>query len=271
MVLPIGDVNPATRRAVVMGIIAIANVAVAVWQLTLTGCDEIAFLYRWSVIPRELMTLSPLPQELLAEHPAFAACAGQLGDKNVPLSLITSMFLHGGLAHLLGNMIFLVVFGNNVEDRLGHARFVVFYLVGGAVATFAFVAVRPDAIVPMVGASGAIAAVLGAYLVCFPRAKVLTLVAFPLYLLAVLIPRVRIERFLLIVAVVGMPAWLLLSGWLAVQFQASRAPLVDQVAYEAHIGGFVAGIVLILLLDRRRLRRGQPTYHPVRPRPRRPS
>jgi membrane associated rhomboid family serine protease len=264
MVLPIGDINPATRRAFVMGLIALANVGVAVWQFTLEGCDQIAFLYQWSAIPRELTTMAPLSTDAIAQHPAFGECADHLGDKLVPLSAVTAMFLHGGLAHLLGNMIFLLVFGNNVEDRLGHVRFVVFYVVGGIVATVAFVAIRPDSVMPMVGASGAIAAVLGAYLVCFPRARVLTIVTFPLYLIALVLPRVRIERFLLIVAIVGMPAWLLLTGWLALQFQASRAPGVDQVAYEAHIGGFLAGIVLLLLLDRRRARRGQATYHPVR-------
>lgn len=266
MVLPIGDVNPTTRRAFVMGVIALINVAVALWQFTLDGCAEVAFVYRWSVIPQELLTMAPLSPEVLSEHPSFAGCVGELGAKNVPASAVSAMFLHGGLAHLLGNMIFLVVFGNNVEDRLGHVRFVVFYLVGGGVATAAYAAIRPESVVPLVGASGAIAAVLGAYLICFPRAKVLTIVTFPLYLLALLLPRVRIERFLFIVAIVGMPAWLLLSGWFLVQFQASRSPVVDLVAYEAHVGGFLAGVLLVLLLDRRRARRGQPTYHPVRPR-----
>jgi membrane associated rhomboid family serine protease len=132
------------------------------------------------------------------------------------------------------------------------------------VATAAHVAVQPGSIVPLVGASGAIAAILGAYLIMYPRARVFTIVPFPLYLLALLVPKVRIRSWWLIFAIVVMPAWLLLIGWFAVQFRAAQAPGTDLVAYDAHVAGFVAGLVLVLLLDRRRQRRGEPTYHPVR-------
>ena len=268
MVLPIGDVNPTSRRAFVMGIIALANVAVfGLLQWPLTGCDQLVFIYQWSVIPREVLTMSPLEPAELGQ--LLGECAAAVDGKNVPLSLVTAMFLHGGIGHLLGNLIFLVVFGNNVEDRLGHTRFVVFYLVGGAAATLAFAAVRPGSTMPMVGASGAIAAVLGAYLVCFPRARVLAVVPFPLYLLAIILPRTRIVSFWIVLAIVAVPAWLVLSLWFVMQYLAATEPVTDQVAYEAHIGGFVAGIVLLLLLDRRRQRHGQQTFHPVRERRRR--
>jgi membrane associated rhomboid family serine protease len=263
MVLPIGDINPTSRRAFVMGSIAIANIVVFGWfQAPLTGCDQAVFIYRWSVIPRELFTLAPLgPAELEA---LLGECAAQVTGKNVLLSVVTAMFLHGSLGHLLGNLIFLVVFGNNIEDRLGHGRFLLFYAVGGIGATAAFAALQPASILPLIGASGAIAAILGAYLICFPHARVLTLVPFPLYLLALVIPGVRIRSWWLIVATVGMPAWLLLGGWFVLQYLAADNPVSDEVAYEAHIGGFLAGIALLLLLDRRRSRRGQTPFHPPR-------
>lgn len=263
MVLPVGDVNPTSRRAYVMGMIALVNLAVfGLLQWPLTGCDQLVFIYQWSVIPREVLTMAPLEPAELGQ--LLGDCAAAVDGKNVPLSLVTSMFLHGGIGHLLGNLIFLVVFGNNVEDRLGNARFVIFYLVGGAAATIAFAAVRPGSTMPLVGASGAIAAVLGAYLVCFPRANVFTIVPFPLYLIAVILPRTRIVSFWIIFAVVAVPAWLVLSLWFVLQYLAVTEPVTHQVAYEAHIGGFLAGIVLLLVLDRRRRRHGQPTFHPVR-------
>lgn len=263
MVLPIGDINPTRRRTFVMWTLLTINVGAFGYQtLVLQGCEQLAFVYRWAAIPQELLTGMPLSGAEL--QPLLGECASFAGDKNVWLPVVTSLFLHGGLAHLIGNMIFLAVFGDNVEDRLGHTRFLLFYLVGGGVATAAFVALQPSATVPLIGASGAIAAVLGAYLICFPRARVLTIVPFPLYLVALLLPGVRIRRWLIIVAVVGLPAWLLLSGWFVVQAMAANNPVGDMVAYEAHVAGFLAGIVLVLLLDMRRSRRGQPAFHPSR-------
>lgn len=266
--LPIGDINPTLRRAFVMGTFALVNLGVFLFlQAPLTGCDQELFVYRWAVIPQEILAWEPLGDADLER--LLGGCAAEAPDKNVAMSLVTAMFLHGGIGHLLGNLVYLVVFGNNVEDRLGHVRFVLFYLLGGVAATFAFALVRPGTLTPLVGASGGIAAVLGAYLICYPRAKVFTLVPFPLYVIAIVVPGVRIHRFLLIVAVVVLPAWLLLGGWFALQAVAANAPVGDAVAYEAHVGGFVAGIVLVLLLDVRRRRRGQPTFHPVRTSPRR--
>jgi membrane associated rhomboid family serine protease len=265
VVLPVGDVNPTRRRAVVTGVLLLTNIAVyALLQAPLSGCEEAGFVYRFSVVPRELLGLAPLPSGELDQ--LLGACSAEGSGKSVPLSLLTAMFLHGNLGHLLGNMLFLWVFGNNVEDRLGRVRFVVFYVAGGVAATLAFVALNPGESTPLLGASGAIAAILGAYLLLFPRAQVLTYAPFPLYLLAFVIPAARIRAFFLIFAIVTLPAWLVLGGWFGLQAFAARSMLSGGVAYEAHVAGFVAGIVLLLLLDRRRSSRGQVPFHPPRPR-----
>ncbi len=142
----------------------------------------------------------------------------------------TSMFLHGGWAHLVFNMLFLWIFGNNVEDTMGRLRFIVFYIVCGLVATAAQVAIDPSSTVPTIGASGAIAGVLGAYIVLFPRAKVLSLI--PLF---IFFPMILV------------PAWVLLILWFAWQLIEGLAAIGGQtdVAFFAHIGGFVAGLALV--------------------------
>jgi membrane associated rhomboid family serine protease len=262
MVLPVGDANPTHRRPVLTWLLLLLNVGVFAYQATLEGCAAPDFVYRYAAIPRELVALQPLGGAEL--DAVLGPCAAEAGDKTIALSAVTAMFLHGNLAHLIGNLLFLYVFGNNVEDRLGRVRFVGFYVAGGLVATAAHVAVQPGSIMPLVGASGAIAAILGAYLVMYPRARVFTIVPFPLYLLALLLPKVRIRSWWLLFAIVAMPAWLLLVGWFIVQFQAAGAPGTDLVAYDAHVAGFLAGLVLVLFLDRGRQRRGEPTFHPVR-------
>jgi membrane associated rhomboid family serine protease len=260
-VLPIGDVTPTVRRAIIVWLLTLANLGVFLLvQLPLEGCAQLHLTYRFAAIPKELTQLAPLGAGDL--EALLGACAADAPAKHVPLSLVTSLFLHGGLGHLLGNLIYLVVFGNNVEDRLGHVRFVLFYAVGGAAATLAYTALQPDSIVPLVGASGAIAAVLGAYVLCYPRARILTLVPFPLYAVAWLIPGIRMLRWFVVVAVMTVPAWLLLGGWFVLQFSSARAPTGDQIAYEAHIGGFLAGVVLLLVLDRWRRRHHRTPFHP---------
>jgi membrane associated rhomboid family serine protease len=155
-------------------------------------------------------------------------------------ALLTSMFLHGGWGHLIGNLMYLIIFGNNVEDALGRVRYLLFYLACGAVAALAQVAANPLSTVPMVGASGAIAGVLGAYLLLFPRARVDTLVLG-------LVP-------------VNVPAWVVLGLWILSQFflqlnTMSVSEAGGGVAYIAHIGGFVAGLLGIRLLAVRRTAR----------------
>ncbi len=267
MVIPIGDLNPTRRRPHINWLFLAINVGVFVWQhLALDACEQVAFVYRFAVVPQEVVGFAPLPEAAVDQ--LLGPCPPPGVEKIVALSVVTSMFLHADLFHLLGNMIFLAVFGDNVEDRLGKLRYALFYLAGGVIAAGSYVVLQPDSIVPLIGASGAVAAILGAYLILSPGARVLTYVPFPLYLLALLIPGIRIRVWFVIFAIVKMPAWLLLGGWLAYQFLAVRSPDAGNIAYEAHIAGFVAGIVLLLVLDRHRLRHGQPTFHPVR-RPRR--
>jgi membrane associated rhomboid family serine protease len=151
-------------------------------------------------------------------------------------NLFTSMFLHGSWMHLLGNMWFFWIFGNNVEDSMGRMRFIVFYLSCGLLAAGAQVAFNPASSVPMVGASGAISGVMGAYLVLYPRVRVFTLVPLGFFLTSI-----------------ALPAWLMLVYWMAIQFFGGLQSVgaAGGVAFWAHIGGFVAGVVLIKLFARR--------------------
>lgn len=264
MVVPVGDINPTRRTPFVTVTFLLANVvAFVLLQPKGDTCEAAAFLYEWAAVPRELLTFEPLSQSRLQD--TIGACANQVGGKSVLLSVLTAMFLHGGWVHLIGNMLYLWVFGNNVEDRLGHTRFVLFYAVGGVAATYVFAILNAGSSQPLVGASGAIAAILGAYLVLYPRAGVHTYVPFPLYLVAAIIPGARIRGWFLFFAIVTLPAWLVLGLWFVLQVMSTGAtPAGGGVAYSAHVAGFVAGIVLLLLLDRRRSRRGKPTFHEPR-------
>jgi membrane associated rhomboid family serine protease len=160
-------------------------------------------------------------------------------DKNQPstlLTIFTSMFMHGGLLHIAGNMLFLWIFGNNVEDAMGKPKFILFYLLGGLAATALQTAVGPNSTVPNLGASGAIAAVLGGYALLYPRARVVTLIF-----------------IIFFVTVVELPALLVLGGWFLLQVIDASQPTGGGggVAYFAHIGGFIFGLLAIKLLARR--------------------
>jgi membrane associated rhomboid family serine protease len=151
-------------------------------------------------------------------------------------NLFTSMFMHGSWMHLLGNMWFLWIFGNNVEDSMGRLRFVVFYLVCGLAAALAQVVANPASAIPMVGASGAISGVMGAYLVLYPRVRVYAMVPLGFFLTSV-----------------ALPAWVMLGYWFLIQFVSGLADFAGDmggVAFWAHIGGFVAGVVLVKLFAR---------------------
>jgi rhomboid family protein len=150
--------------------------------------------------------------------------------------IITSMFLHGSWMHLLGNMWFLWIFGNNIEDSMGRLRFVVFYLLCGLAAAMGQVLAAPDSVIPMVGASGAISGVMGAYLILFPKVRVFALV--PL---------------IFIFTSISMPAWVMLGYWFLIQFISGLASVggdVGGVAFWAHVGGFIAGVALVKLFTR---------------------
>ena len=220
--LPLRDVNP-TRHFPLMTVILIAiNVLVFIYELIL-GPQLEGFVQSWAIIPYEITHGVDLPPASI--QPIY-------------LTLITAMFLHGGFVHIAGNMLFLWIFGNNIEDAMGSLRFLVFYLLRGLAAAFAQIAVGPNSDVPNIGASGAIAGVLGAYLLLFPRAEVQTLVFLGFF--------VRLVR---------LPALLFLGLWFVLQLFSGVAGLgmeaMGGVAWFAHIGGFIAGIVLINLFRRR--------------------
>jgi membrane associated rhomboid family serine protease len=183
-----------------------------------------------------------LPHHLLN---AFIQHYGIVPDRFRYFTLITSMFMHGGFLHIAGNMWFLWVFGRNIEDLLGHERFVMFYLLCGLVAGFAHLLTNPGSPVPTVGASGAIAGVMGAYLIKFPRAHIVTLVP-----------------IIIFITTLDIPAAFLLLYWFAIQFFSGVGSVGESqisrgdVAWFAHVGGFLAGMALILVMtpERRRIR-----------------
>ncbi|MEJ7750695.1 MAG: rhomboid family intramembrane serine protease [Thermoleophilaceae bacterium] len=175
------------------------------------------------------------------------ACEGQAGvggeapsQPSTWLTILTSMFMHGGLLHIAGNMLFLWVFGNNIEDSMGRVKFVIFYLLGGVAALLAQTLFSPDAAVPTIGASGAVAAVLGGYALLYPRARVVTLVFIVIFF-----------------TVIQLPALLVLGAWFVLQALNGASELVQPVgegggvAYFAHIGGFVFGLLVIKLFANR--------------------
>ena len=228
--LPLADRNPTRRTPVVTILLILVNVGVFVlWQGggSFSAQEDTEFAYEHAAVPCELVTGHPITA-FEANHAACdEAPRGSIEvfpDKNVYLAVLVSMFLHGGWFHLLGNMLFLWIFGNNIEDRLGPARFFVFYLVAGLVATGAQVLFDAHSTVPLVGASGAIAGVMGAYLIWYPSAPILTFIFFFL---------------------VEIPASVWLVIWFVLQFFTSPT---SGVAYMAHIGGFVFGLLLALSL-----------------------
>jgi membrane associated rhomboid family serine protease len=197
------------------------------------ACSEEAFVQHYAAVPRELTENHvEKPRAFVTEdNGRRVLCPAPDYSKSAPISALTSMFLHGGVLHLLGNMLFLYVFGNNVEDRLGRMKFLLFYLLCGYTAAYAFAFTTPNSDAPLVGASGAIAGVLGAYLWIFPRARVIALVPFLFF-----IP-------------LPIPAWAVLGSWFILQaVYANGGGLGEgQVAYVAHVVGFAVGLVLMIL------------------------
>jgi membrane associated rhomboid family serine protease len=209
--IPLRDIIPSrTTPFVTVGLIAV-NVLVFLYQATLPPRASLSFLYTWSMVP-----------------------AGFAWP-----TLVTSMFLHGGWLHLLGNMLYLWIFGDNVEDRVGHGRFVFFYLGCGIAAGLAHLISNPMSIVPTVGASGAIAGVMGAYFVLYPRSRILTLIPLIIYF-----------------EVIEVPAILFLGFWFVLQLLSGVGTLgradaaSGGIAFWAHIAGFVAGASLIFVARR---------------------
>jgi membrane associated rhomboid family serine protease len=219
--IPISDDPIRHRFPVVTILLIVTNLVVFVYELSLGGRLD-GFVQAFGTVPLEVTS----GRDLAPRAP--------LGNSYV--TLLTSIFLHGGWMHLISNMLYLWVFGDNVEDRFGHAPYLLFYLVCGVLATLAQVAINPESTIPSIGASGAVAGVLGGYLVMFPGAQVRTLLLLGFF---ILIPRI--------------PALFLIGVWFVLQLvsgvgQLGVAEETGGVAFWAHVGGFVAGVVLALLL-----------------------
>ena len=221
--IPIRDVNPRGIHPWVNISLIVLNVVAFVWEL-MQGERLEAALMSVAFIPERVFTPGAWTQDTMAA--------------------IFSMFLHGGWLHLGSNMLYLWIFGDNIEDRLGHVKYLIFYLACGFIATFAHAFVNPNSGLPAIGASGAIAGVLGAYLILFPQAHVMTFIPIGYYM-----------------TMRALPAMFVLGLWFVIQLFTGVASIGVQgggVAYFAHIGGFVAGVVLVLLMGGRR----QPTPAP---------
>ena len=230
---PIRDENP--TELMPLGTLLLIGITAAVWGLVQGGGLSL------DVLGESICRYGVIPAEVTGRGGGSGESPCALGDLTWQ-AVVTSIFLHGGWMHVVGNMWFLWIFGNNVEDALGHARFMGFYIVAGCLAAAAQIVAAPGAVVPMVGASGAVSGVMGAYLVLYPRARVDTLFFFFLF-----------------VRVIPLPAWMMLGYWMLLQLVASTfSPPGTEggVAYMAHIGGFVAGLALALPLrtDRARAR-----------------
>lgn len=253
MVLPVYDDNPTRRVAYVTGALIALNVIVFVFspaRAPLFGhpsarllCAQRAFYEHYAAIPRELVHLSPLNYTYGTGPGQVCHMVARTFDKHVLLSSVTYMFVHGGLLHLLGNMLFLAIFGNNVEDRLGRCRFLVFYLAAGIISAYSYALVNPSGQAPLVGASGAIAGVLGAYLVLYPR--------------------VRVTGLLFYLVPLRLPAWAVLGVWFVIQAIDARSTALagGEVAYFVHVVGFVLGVTYAAV-NRRRFREWPPEPGP---------
>jgi membrane associated rhomboid family serine protease len=201
--IPIGDENPSRIIPFINWGLIIACVATFIWQ-TSSGVSFFEFtLFEFGIVPQKIL------------------------DGEGLYSIVTNIFLHGGWSHLLGNMLFLFIFGDNIEDRLGHIRYIIFYLVCGVTASIIWMVTALNSPFPAVGASGAISGVLGAYFVLYPRARIKTLMSFGFF--------IRVTR---------VPAWVMIGMWFVYQLLLAFIPLNTGVAYWAHVGGFVVGWVI---------------------------
>jgi membrane associated rhomboid family serine protease len=277
--IPLKDNIPTSRFPVVTVVLIAINVAVFVWQTTLPGevRDQSSPELRALGVPpndEAVLEYGAIPNRIT--HPGEECAVGAVGEDRrlrsavvcegsaefdraeelsetggaplVPLAaaawwltIVTSMFMHGGLLHIAGNMLFLWVFGNNIEDSMGRLRFIAFYLLAGAIAVYAQALLDPSSTTPTIGASGAVAGVLGGYLVLHPQARVVTLVI-----------------IIFFVTIVEIPALILLGLWFALQFLPAAGQVATQelggegIAYLAHVGGFVFGLLAIKLFTARR-------------------
>ena len=232
---PLKDHNPTQRRAYVTLLLVAINVVVFAYEFMLGDRIE-GFVAAWGAIPYEITHFEDLvgPVDGGFEHTP--------GPSFIPATLLSSMFVHGSVMHLAGNMLYLWIFGNNVEDLLGHVKYIVFYILCGLLAGLAHIMFNPNSTIPTVGASGAVAGVLGAYMVTYPRARVLTLVFLGIF-----------------IRMMEVPAAVLLFLWFVMQslqgfLSLGVREMSGGVAWFAHIGGFVAGAVLAYAMAGRTIR-----------------
>jgi membrane associated rhomboid family serine protease len=225
MFIPLKDDNPTSRVPYVTLTIIALNAVVFFYQLfSPEGLQY--FVFKLGAIPYEITHFKTLSLVVMDTHESLTRLSP-------PLTLIVSMFMHGGIFHLVFNMLYLWIFGNNIEDFLGSGWFIIFYLLCGLAAGLAHIVFNPNSQVPMIGASGAIAGILGAYLILFPHARVLTLVF-----------------LIFFIRIIPIPAAFVLGIWIFIQVLNVGAG--GGVAWFAHIGGFLAGIALIKLVTRKR-------------------
>jgi membrane associated rhomboid family serine protease len=217
--IPIKDINPTKRFPIVTVLLLIANVLVFLHQSLLGTKAGEAFVASFSLVPARLFHPDALPE--------LAVPAG--------VTLFTSMFLHGSFLHIAGNMLYLWIFGNNIEDAMGRLRFTTFYALCGLAAAYSHALTDMSSLIPMLGASGAVSGVLGGYLLLYPRARVLTIVMLGFY-----------------IRTIEVPAMLVLGFWFLLQFVNAivSSGTGGGVAWYAHVGGFVAGMALIGLFKR---------------------
>ncbi|RLF61415.1 MAG: rhomboid family intramembrane serine protease [Thermoplasmata archaeon] len=218
--LPLKDENPTESFTIVTYLLILVNVLVFLYQVKLSFFSPdsyVRFIHTYGMVPREII----------------------LGNRLY--TLITAMFLHGGIVHLLGNMLYLYIFGNNIEDVLGKVRFIIFYFVCGFFASLLQIIVNPYSSIPNIGASGAISGILGAYMVLFPRARIHTVVFLGWFITTITIPAIFFLGF-----------WFVLQLFAGIGSLPYLQQNVGGVAYFAHVGGFVAGMVLIKVMRKKR-------------------
>ena len=211
--IPLRDNVPTRTVPIITATLVVVNILIFVWSLTLPGVAERRLIGTYAFVPGDFLVSLTSRLDLL--------------PYNI-LTIFTSMFLHGGVLHVAGNMLYLWIFGNNVEDAAGHFRFLLFYLCSGLAAGLAQFSFDPSSSIPMIGASGAVSGILGAYLLLFPWAKVKTLIFIFFF-----------------ITTVDIPAVVLLTVWFIMQIAFSQGP---GVAWFAHVGGFIFGLLLIKIL-----------------------
>jgi membrane associated rhomboid family serine protease len=218
--IPLKDNNPISSFPIITILIITVNCIIFFYQSSLSPIVGEIFIFKGGAIPYEIVHFTDIgPKALLTP----------------PLTLLTAIFIHGSFVHLAGNMLYLWIFGNNIEDSIGHVRFIIFYILAGVLASFFHILTNIHSTIPMVGASGAIAGILGAYFILHPRAEILTLIFFFFF-----------------IHVVRIPAVIFLGLWFLFQILSSHGG--GGVAWYAHIGGFITGVIMIFLFRKKRVR-----------------